>query len=128
LVFGLEPGLRLSANTGERITDNVAFNSLLTITSLYTIHGRILGSLPDAGIYVEAGYDNQALEYSSLTLSQSDLTTRYEAGITLGFSHGQPRIGPFAIPRLRMGYRFGDVTGFRFRLGGDWLTVLSEPL
>ena len=128
LVFGLEPGIRISGNTGNRIRDNVVFNSFLTFTALHTINYRVGGFLPDAGAYFEAGYDNLALEFSSLTVSESDLTSRFEAGVTLGFAHGRPKIGPFPIPRLRLGYRFGDVTGIRFRLGGDWLTVLSETL
>ena len=45
-----------------------------------------------------------------------------------GFSHGRPRIGPFPLPRLRIGYRFGDLEGFRLRIGGDWLNELSEKL
>jgi hypothetical protein len=128
LVFGLEPGIRLSGNSGDRVDHQVVFNSFISFMALHTINKRIGGFLPDAGAYLEAGYDNLAFEFSSVTLSKSDFTTRYEVGITMGFAHGKPRIGPFPIPRLRLGYRFGDVTGFRFRLGGDWLTVLSEPL
>jgi hypothetical protein len=128
LIFGLEPGVKLSANTGDRIRNNTAFNGFVTLMALHTINHRVAGYLPDAGVYVEGGYDNMALEFSSVTVTASDLSTRYEAGLTFGFARGVPKIGPVRLPRLRVGYRFGDVTGFRFRLGGDWLTVLSEPL
>jgi len=127
-IFGFEPGVKISANTGRRIRSDVVFNPFLTITALHTINHRVGGFLPDAGAYLEAGYDNLAFEFSSVTVTESDLTTRYEAGITVGFARGRPRIGPFPVPRLRIGYRFGNVTGIRFRLGGDWLTILSEPL
>jgi hypothetical protein len=46
-------------------------------------------------------------------------------GMSFGFSRGRPKIWFFRIPRLRVGYRFGDLTGFRIRLGGDWMTTVA---
>jgi hypothetical protein len=101
------------------------FNSFIALTARHTLGFRVGGHLPDAGVFFDAGYDFQTFELSSVTANDEG-DTNLEVGVDLGFSRGRPKIGPFSVPRLRVGYRFGDVEGFRIRLGGDWLTTIDE--
>jgi hypothetical protein len=52
----------------------------------------------------------------------------YEIGATIGFRFLAPKIWFIAVPRLSVGYRFGDgLTGLRIRIGGDRVTRLPLP-
>jgi hypothetical protein len=126
-ILGLEPGFQLSANTGGSTQRDAALNPFLSMSARRIMGFRIGGKRPDAEVYFEGGYNFLALEYTSVSTSADDVELNFEAGLGVGFSRGQPRIGPIPIPRLRVGYRFGDLEGFRVRIGGDWLTKLDEP-
>ena len=126
-IFAMEPGIRLSVNAGGEPPNDTRFNSFVTLTARRVLGWRIGGYLADAGAYFEAGYNFQTFEIASITSSSDDINRNFEVGLGFGFSYGRPRIGPFEVPRVRIGYRFGDLEGFRFRLGGDWLTTLREP-
>jgi hypothetical protein len=88
---------------------------------------RVSGYRPDAENYLDGGYNFQALELTSIESRGDEIYTNLEVGLGTGFSMGRPRVRPFSLPRLRVGYRFGDLEGFRIRIGGDWLTTLPEP-
>jgi hypothetical protein len=125
-IFGLEPGLKISYNPSRKIQEDTVFNPIITLTARRVLDFRLAGYRPDAGVYLEAGYDFTAFELAKVSAVSEDINRNFEVGIGFGFSHGRPRIGPFRLPRLRVGYRFGDVEGFRIRLGGDWLTTLAD--
>ncbi len=124
-IFGLEPGFQLNLSSGSDSRSRSTMNPFISTTVRHTFGFRVGGYLPDAGAYFDAGYNFQTFEFSSLT-ADSKVNTNLELGVDLGFSRGRPKIGPFRIPRLRVGYRFGDLEGFRIRLGGDWLTTVAE--
>jgi hypothetical protein len=126
-IFGLEPGLKLSMNSGGEIRDDAVVNPIVTLSARRVLEKRVAGRFPDIEVYFDGGYDFQTLELTSVTASSDEINLNLEAGVGFGFSRGRPLIfGLFAVPRLRVGYRFGDVEGFRIRLGGDWLKVLPE--
>ncbi len=126
-IFGLEPGLKLSINSGGKIRDDAVVNPLITLSARRVMGKRVAGYFPDIEVYFDGGYDFQTLELTSVTASSDEVNLNLEAGVGVGFSRGRPLIlGIFGVPRLRVGYRFGDIEGFRIRLGGDWLKVLPE--
>lgn len=122
-IFGAEPGIQFSYNSGTR--DNRVFNPFVTLSARRVLGMEIASSHPDAEVYFEAGYDFQTFEIASVRADDNHIVRKFEVGLGFGFSRNRPRIGPFAVPRLRVGYRFGDLEGFRFRVGGDWLSTLS---
>ena len=62
-------------------------------------------------------------EYPAITGATRDaINTNLEVGFGFGFSQARPKIWFVTVPRIRVGYRFGDLEGWRIRLGGDWLT------
>jgi hypothetical protein len=124
-IFGLEPGFKLSVNSGPKIRDNTVFNPFLTVSARRTLGFELAGYPPDFGLYFEGGYDFATFELTSITASTNEIRLNYEIGLGIGFSHGRPQIGPFPVPRFRIGYRFGDLEGFRIRFGGDWLTTVA---
>jgi hypothetical protein len=127
-IFGLEPGLKVSTDAGGKSKDDTVVNPLITLSARRVLGKRIAGYLPDVEAYFDGGYDFQSLELTSVTAQSDDVNLNLEAGVGFGFSYGRPTIlGLFGVPRLRVGYRFGDIEGFRIRLGGDWLKVLPEP-
>lgn len=125
-IFGLEPGLEVTSNAGKRVRDDARINPFVTLTARRILGFRLGGHPPDGEIYFDGGYDFQSFELTSLSANDGGAATQFEVGLGFGYSSGRPRIGPFAIPRLRVGYHFGDVEGFRIRLGGDWLKTVSE--
>jgi hypothetical protein len=125
-IFGLEPGFQLSLNTVREGKDQTSLNPFLTLSARRSLGFRIAGYIPDAGFYVEGGYNFQTFELASVTSTTGNVNSTFELGLDFGFSRGRPRIGPFRLPRVRIGYRFGDVEGWRIRFGGDWLTTVAE--
>ena len=124
-IFGAEPGVQFSFNSGPR--DNRVFNPFVTVSARRVLGMEIAGSHPDAEVYFDAGYNFQTFEITSIRADDNNIARQFEVGIGFGFSRNRPTIGPFAVPRLRIGYRFGDLEGFRFRVGGDWLSPISTP-
>lgn len=125
-IFGLEPGFQLSVNSGPKVRGNTVFNPFITMSVRRLLGFELAGYPPDAGIYFEGGYDFATFELTSVTASTTNVRLNYEIGLGFGYSYGRPRIGPFPLPRVRVGFRFGDLEGFRIRFGGDWLTTVTR--
>lgn len=126
-IFGLEPGSQLSFNTSGNLKDESVFSPFVTLTARRPLGWMVSGYEMDAGVYFDGGYDFQSFELTSITTSSDDVDRNLEAGLGLGFSKGRPRVfGLIGVPRIRVGYRFGDVKGFRIRVGGDWLKPVAD--
>jgi len=126
-VYGLEPGFQFSTNASGVGQDTNVLSPFIQLTARRLLGFRMAGHIPDVGIYFDGGYNFQALELASVTATDDNMATQFEVGLGFGFTHRRPRVGPFAVPRLRVGYRFGDLEGFRIRVGGDWLRELPDP-
>jgi hypothetical protein len=127
---GLEPGFQISNHWGGDLDNKAAFSPFLTVSGRRVLGFTIANHQPDAGVFVETGYDFSALELTSVRSTRDAVSTQWEVGAGFGFSQSQPKIGPFRFPRIRIGYRFGDLEGWRIRIGGDWLNSvvgLSHP-
>lgn len=125
---GLEPGFRVNSRAGVYAKDDLVFSPNLTVSGRRVLGFTISGHQPDAGIFFETGYDFNALELTSVSSTRDATSTQYEVGIGLGFSQSQPKIWFFRVPRIRVGYRFGDLEGWRLRIGGDWLNPVAGLL
>ncbi len=111
----------MNSSAGVYENDDLVFSPNLTVSGRRVLGFTISGHQPDAGIFFETGYDFNALELTSVSSTRDATSTQYEVGIGIGFSQTQPKIGPLRVPRIRVGYRFGDLEGWRLRIGGDWL-------
>lgn len=120
--YGLEPGFEWTNRAGADLEDRSNFNPFITLSARRVLGFTIAGHQPDGGVFLEAGYDFNALELSTVRSTRDAVNTNYEVGVGLGFSQSHPKIWFVRVPRIRIGYRFGDVEGWRLRLGGDWLT------
>lgn len=118
---GLEPGFQVSNRYGDDLESDATFSPFITVSGRRVLGFTIDGHQPDAGLFIETGYDFNALELASVRSTQDAVQTRWEVGAGFGFSQTRPKIGPFRFPRIRIGYRFGDIEGWRIRIGGDWL-------
>ena len=122
---GLEPGFRLNTRAASEDDDSLVFSPFMTVSARRMLGFSIDGHVPDAGVFIETGYDFNALELASVRSTHDAVGAQWEAGVGFGFSRSRPRIGPVDFPRIRIGYRFGDIEGWRLRIGGDWLRVLQ---
>ncbi len=118
---GLEPGFQVNTRPGADPESDVVFSSFFTLSGRRVLGFTIAGHQPDAGVFIETGYDFNALELTSVRSTRDAVNTQYEVGVGFGFSQSRPKIGFISMPRIRVGYRFGDLEGFRIRIGGDWL-------
>lgn len=118
---GLEPGFQVNNRWAEDLKAQSTFSPFLTVSGRRVLGFTIADHQPDAGVFVETGYDFNALELTSVRSTRDAVGTQWEIGAGFGFSQSQPKIGPFRVPRIRVGYRFGDLEGWRIRIGGDWL-------
>ena len=118
---GFEPGFLLNNRAGTDTQDDLVLSPFLTVSVRRVLGFTIDGHQPDAGVFVETGYDFNALEITSVRSTRDAVNAQWEAGAGFGFSQSRPKIGPFRFPRIRVGYRFGDLEGWRIRVGGDWL-------
>ena len=127
---GLEPGFQVNNRAGFGLEDDFVFSPFLTVSGRRVLGFTIDGHQPDAGVFIETGYDFNALELTSVRSTRDAVNSQWEVGAGFGFSQSQPMIGPFWFPRIRVGYRFGDLEGWRIRIGGDWLNSvvgLNQP-
>jgi hypothetical protein len=122
---GLEPGFQVKNRSGVELEDKPVFSPFILVSGRRVLGFTLSGHQPDAGIFFEAGYDFNALELASVRSTRDAVTTNWEVGAGFGFSQSQPKIGPFRVPRIRVGYRFGDLEGWRLRIGGDWLNNVA---
>jgi len=120
--YGLEPGFQISNRVGSEFENKSVFKPFVTLSARRILGFTIGGHQPDGGAYFEAGYDFDTFELSSVRSTHDAINTNHEVGLGFGFSQTRPKIWFITLPRLRVGYRFGDVEGWRIRLGGDWLT------
>jgi hypothetical protein len=125
-IFGLEPGLQFSFSTGLADQKATILNPFITLSARRVLGTRLADYPPDLGIYFEAGYNFNAFEVTSVNAAADHIQNNFEVGLGFGYSHGRPRLGPFPVPRFRIGYRFGDLEGFRIRFGGDWLKAMPK--
>ena len=126
--LGLEPRAQASIT---RSSDGIADEEIASITAKmdarYPLWFMIGGKTPDAGLYFEPGFYPEGLEFTTITGQEDSIDRQYEIGVTLGFRQPAPKIWFVRIPRLSVGYRFGDgLTGLRIRIGGDRATRLPE--
>jgi hypothetical protein len=122
---GLQPGFQVHNRPGADPAQNVVFSPNLTVSGRRVLGFDLAGHQPDAGVFFETGYDFNALELTSVRSTRDAVDAKYEVGVGFGFSQSQPKIGPVRFPRLRVGYRFGDLEGWRIRIGGDWLNPVA---
>jgi hypothetical protein len=120
--YGLEPGFQVSSRTGTDLIDESVFNPFVTLTARRVLGFTIDKHQPDGELYFEAGYDFNTFELSSVRSTNDAINTNIEVGLGFGFSQTRQKIWFFTLPRVRVGYRFGDLEGWRIRFGGDWLT------
>ena len=119
--FGLEPGFQVNTRPGADPETDVIFSPFMTVSGRRVLGFTIAGHQPDAGIFIETGYDFNALELTSVQSTRDAVNTQYEVGVGFGFSQSQPKIGPIRFPRIRIGYRFGDRKGYESRIERGWL-------
>lgn len=120
--YGLEPGFQINNRSGPDLKDKSVFRPFVTLSARRILGFTVDGHQPDGGFYFEAGYDFNAVELSSVRSTRDAINTNLEVGLGFGFSQTRPKIWFVTVPRVRVGYRFGDLEGWRLRLGGDWLT------
>jgi hypothetical protein len=124
---GLEPGFKLSNRPDVDPNKELVFSPNITVSARRVLGFTIDGHEPDAGVFMEAGYDFNALELTSVRSTNDAENTKWEVGAGFGFSRSKPKIWFFSWPRIRVGYRFGDLEGWRIRIGGDWLNAVINP-
>jgi hypothetical protein len=127
--LGLEPRAQVGltwANT-DLVDDEYV---MLTgrMDARYPLGFQIGGQTPDVGAYFEPGFFPNGLNFTGAEGSRESTTAQYEIGFTVGFREQAPKIWVIRVPRLGVGYRFGDgLTGLRIRIGGDRVTRLPLP-
>jgi hypothetical protein len=126
-IAGLEPGFQLSNRPDVDPQKELVFSPNFTVSSRRVLGFTIDGHEPDAGIYLETGYDFNALELTSVRSTNDAESAKWEIGAGFGFTRSMPKIWFFRWPRIRVGYRFGDLEGWRIRIGGDWLNAILKP-
>lgn len=127
--LGLEPRIQAGVSWAnvELLDDEYVLISA-GMDARYPLRFTIGGATPDIGAYFEPGYFPNALGFSGASGSRGAIQKQYELGVTLGFRTLAPKIWFFRVPRLGVGYRFGDgLEGLRIRIGGDRVTRLPLP-
>ena len=128
--LGLEP--RLKGGYGFTDIDNVDLTHVTISAKMdarYPLGFQVGGQTPDVGVYFEPSWYPNDIEALDSGGEQKSITTQYEVGATVGFRFLAPMIcGLFRMPRLGIGWRFGEGTsGLRIRIGGDRVTRLPLP-
>lgn len=126
--LGLEPRAQFSTT---RSSDGIANEDIAGITgkmdARYPLSFLIGGMTPDAGVYFQPGYYPEGLEFKTVTGQTDVIHWQFELGVTVGFRQPAPKIWLVRIPRLSVGYSFGDgLSGLRIKIGGDRATRLPE--
>ena len=127
--LGLEPRAQVGLSwSNTELVDGEYATLTGRMDARYPLGFTIGGSTPDVGGYFEPGFFPNGLSFTSSDGGRTSIQKQYEVGITLGFRNPAPRIWFFRVPRLGLGYRFGDgLTGLRIRIGGDRVTRLPLP-
>ena len=127
--LGLEPRIQAGiARASVDLVDDDYVSLSMKMDVRYPVGFRIGGSTPDVGAYFEPEWLPNALEFTTADGGRDSIDEQHEVGVTLGFRDPAPKIWFIRVPRLSVGYRFGDgLTGLRIRIGGDRVTRLPLP-
>lgn len=95
----------------------------------YPLGFTLGGKTPDIGAYFEPSWSPVPISYQTTSGEERSVTSQYEVGVTMGFRYLAPMLcSLFRVPRLGIGWRFGDGTsGVHIRIGGDRVTRLPLP-
>lgn len=127
--LGLEPRAQAGFSWADtELLDQEYVLLAVRMDARYPLDFKIGGRIPDVGAYFESGYFPDGLGFSSADGIQGSVDFEYEVGLIVGFREQAPKIWFIPVPRLGVGYRFGDgLTGFRIRIGGERVTRLPPP-
>jgi len=128
--LGLEP--RLKGGYSFTDIDNVDLSHITISAKLdarYPLGFKVGGQTPDVGAYFEPSWYPDDIDLTTPSGQQKSITSQYEVGATVGFRFLAPMLcGLFRMPRLGLGYRFGDGTGgWTIKIGGDRVIRLPLP-
>jgi hypothetical protein len=125
--LGLEPRIDwLSAiATDNRYADEHLGLVTLQADARHPLWFKLGEYQPDAGIYATGSYAFEPLGVPAASGAQTALVWQAEVGAILGFQ-SRPKVWFVRIPTIGVGYRFGDLSGLRIRIGGDRLLRLAE--
>lgn len=122
--FGVTPGVEFSAS-GPHVDreDDRFLGVLLRADVRHPFWFAIDAYQPDIGPYVEYGYYIDALDFTSIVGESLEQKQRWEVGVSVGFRGERPKLWIIRVPRVSVGWRFGNgVNGIRIRIGGDWVS------
>lgn len=127
--FGVEPAVRFNGRSGNELgSEDEQWHGALRLEARYPLPFTISQKGLFAGLYTEAGYFFNGLEFVSVEGSSTETQQSIEVGITTGFYDVRPKVWFIRIPRVSVGYRFGsNVSGLRIQVGGDWATPITFP-
>ncbi len=127
--LGLEPRAQVGWADASRDLVDASYAVIgIKADARYPLGFSIGGQVPDIGAYVESGWFPNGIQFETTEGTRSTVNDSYEVGVTLGFRLLAPKIWFIRVPRLGVGYRFGDgLTGLRIRIGGDRVTRLPLP-
>ena len=128
--LGLEPRLK-----GGYSFTNIEDIDLSHVTlsakmdARYPLGFQVGGQTPDIGVYFEPSWYPNDIDFPTASGEQKSITSQYEVGATVGFRYLAPMLcGLFRLPRLGLGWRFGDGTGgWTIKIGGDRVVRLPLP-
>jgi len=127
--LGLEPRAQVGMSWADTdlVDDEYAMINA-HMDARYPLGFTIGGQHPDVGGYFTPGYFPNGLNFTDEAGGRESVRMQYEIGVTLGFREQAPKIWFVRVPRLGVGYRFGDgLTGLSIRIGGDRVTRLPLP-
>lgn len=127
--LGLEPRVQAGVSwANTELVDDEYVMLTARMDARYPLGFQIGGETPDIGAYFEPGYFLNTLEFTGVDGTGESIEKQYEVGMTVGFREQAPKIWFVRVPRIGVGYRFGDgLTGLRIRIGGDRATRLPLP-
>ena len=127
--LGLEPRVQAGVSwANTELVDDEYVMLTAGMDARYPLGFQIGGETPDIGAYFEPGYFLNTLEFTGVGGTGESIEKQYEIGVTIGFREQAPKIWFVRVPRIGVGYRFGDgLTGLRIRIGGDRATRLPLP-
>ena len=127
--FSVEPAVRINGKSGNELgSEDDQVHGSLHLEARYPVPFTIGQNGLFAGLYGEAGYFFNGLEFVSVAGTPGEAQSSFEVGVTTGFYDVRPKIWFIRLPRVSVGYRFGgNVSGIHIRFGGDWATPIAFP-
>ena len=125
--LGVEPRIILAATRSTKDAGDEAFGvAFARLSARYPLWFNVGSYVPEIGAYFEPGYSFRNLNLSSLLGIASEVGYEYEIGGSIGFRGPYPKVWFITIPRVGLGYRWGNgIHGWVIRLGGDRVTRLK---